>query len=180
MSTEYTPDRDPMSMLPRVKTEAAARIVGVGYEGFRSYLKRGILGRTGLLPSFHVPGADTFDDPKPRAAWSRFDFSSLCLIRTAKILMDSGYSYEKANSVVSNYRHWSKLAHDHVPTLRYLMVWPPYGDNILFEGDEIKFISDRLLEIGNAQGPVSIINLEQIQEHVRLGMLAEADLHVDA
>lgn len=32
-----------------VTTARAAEIVGIGYEGLRSYLKRGLLGRSGVL-----------------------------------------------------------------------------------------------------------------------------------
>lgn len=94
--------------------------------------------------------------------------------------MDSGFSYEKANSVVSSYENWSKLAHDSSPTHRFLMVWPPFGDNILFEGENIKFMGDRLLETRSDDGPVTIIDLGQVQEHVLKGMLEEARLNPSA
>lgn len=58
-----------LAKLPRVSSAQAAEIVGIGYEGFRSYLKRGLLGRVGMLPGFHRAGADTRDDPAPRAKW---------------------------------------------------------------------------------------------------------------
>ncbi len=91
--------------------------------------------------------------------------------------MDSGFTYEKANSAVSSYKKWTALAHDFVPTRRFLMVWPPFADNILFEGDNIKFMGDRLLEISVESGPVTIIDLAQIQQHVLDGMLLEAGLN---
>lgn len=87
--------------LPAVTSARAAEIVGVGYEGFRSYLKRGLLGRVGMLPSFHAPGSATTDDPAPRSGWKTFSMADLCLMRIAKMLMDSGFSFVSANAVVS-------------------------------------------------------------------------------
>lgn len=159
--------------LPSVTSAKAADIVGVGYEGFRSYLKRGILGRTGMLPGFHAPDSATRDDPAPRAkpGWKTFGFADLCLIRTAKVLIDSGFSFNSANGIVSSHRLWSCLQHDVEPVDRHLMVWPPYGDHILFEPHDLVHLPDRLSEAGGA-GTVTLVNLGDVQRHVRDKLLS--------
>lgn len=156
--------------LPRVSSARAAEIVGVGYEGFRSYLKRGILGRVGMLPGFHAAGSDTHDDPKPRAGWTMFGMADLCLMRIAKLLMDAGFSFASANSVVSNHELWSRIQHDREPTDRFLLLWPPYGDHIVFDPDELHQLPARLKEAA-AHGPVTLLNLGDVQRHVA-GQLA--------
>jgi hypothetical protein len=150
---------------PGVTSAAAAKIVGIGYEGFRSYLKRGLLGRVGMLPGLHVPGSHTTDDPSPRVGWKTFGFSDLCLMRTAKILMDSGFSFASANSVASQHQLWSRLQHDEAPTDRFLLLWPPYGDHILFDPTDLHLLPQRLKE-AEAHGVVTLINLGDVQRHV--------------
>jgi hypothetical protein len=154
--------------LPSVTSAKAADIVGVGYEGFRSYLKRGILGRTSMLPGFHAPGTATSDDPTPRAkpGWKTFGFADLCLMRTAKVLIDAGFSFNSANGIVSSHRLWSCLQHDVEPVDRYLMIWPPYGDHILFEPHDMVHLPGRLGEAG-AAAIVTLVNLGDVQRHVR-------------
>jgi hypothetical protein len=151
--------------LPRVSSARAAEIVDVGYEGFRSYLKRGLLGRVGMLPGFHRAGSDTHDDPAPRSGWTTFGFADLCLMHIAKTLMDAGFSFSSANSVVSRQEIWSRMAHDGNPTERYLLIWPPYGDHIFFEADELHHLPNRIAE-AKAQGVFTLLNLEEVQRHV--------------
>lgn len=148
-----------------VTSARAAEIVGIGYEGFRSYLKRGLLGRVGMLPGFHAAGSSSTDNPVPRAGWQRFNETDLCLMRIAKMLMDYGFSFASANGVVSQQDLWSRLAHDESPTDRYLMIWPPYGDHVLFgPADMGHFQAD--LKAASAQGPVTVINLGDVQRYV--------------
>ena len=139
----------------RVSSARASEIVGVGYEGFRSYLKRGLLGRVGMLPGFHAPGAATSDDPMPRAGWQMFGFVDLCLIRLAKMLIDNGFTFASANSVVSQHRLWDSFRPDGEPVDRYLLLWPPYGDHIVFEPSELGFLPAPA-EIFETQAPVGL------------------------
>ena len=147
-----------------VTTARAAEIVGLGYEGLRSYLKRGLGGRTGMLPGFHQPGADTHDDPISRAKWMRFSFPSLCMFRTAKLLIDAGFSFEQANGVVSQHDIWSNFAHDQRPVDRLMAVWPPYGDHIIYHPEEIELLYKALRA---APEIVTIINLGKVFSYVR-------------
>lgn len=157
----------------RVASAGAAEIVGIGYEGFRSYLKRGLLGRVGFLPGFHVPGADTHDDSAPRSGWKTFDATSLCLMRLAKILMDAGFSFASANSVVSKDGLWRRLQHDRHPVDRFLLLWPPYGDHILFDPADMHLLPARLAEAKDL-GVVTLINLGDIQRHVAAALADKA------
>lgn len=149
----------------RVSSARASEIVGVGYEGFRSYLKRGLLGRAGVLPGFHRPGAHTSDAPAPRAGWQTFGFADLCLMRLAKMLMDTGFSFASANAVVSQHDLWDRFQHDEEPTDRYLLLWPPYGDHILFEPQDLQHLPLRMKE-AETHGVTTLINLGDIQRHV--------------
>lgn len=151
--------------LPRVSSAIAADIVDIGYEGFRSYLKRGLLGRVGMLPGFHRAGSDTEDDPAPRKGWMTFGFADLCLMRTAKLLMDVGFRFESANGIVSRYQIWQGMAHDRAPVDRYLLVWPPYGDHILFEPHEMQHLPERIAE-ARAHGVITLLNLGDVQRYV--------------
>jgi hypothetical protein len=148
-----------------VSSARAAQIVGVGYEGFRSYLKRGLLGRVGMLPGFHAPGAGTSDDPSPRSGWKKFGLADLTLMRLAKMLMDAGYAFTSANSVVSRQELWSLLQHELAGGHHFLLVWPPYGDHILFGPEDFHHLPDRMAEAG-AQGVTTLINLADVQREV--------------
>jgi len=154
-----------LSELPRVSSARAADIVDVGYEGFRSYLKRGLLGRVGMLPGFHRAGSDTHDDPAPRSGWMTFGFADLCLMRIAKLLMDAGFSFISANGIVSRHGVWSHMAHDEAPVDRYLLVWPPYGDHVIFEPDELHHLPKRIKE-AEVHGVITLLNLGDVQRYV--------------
>ena len=154
-----------LSDLPRVTSAHAAVIVDVGYEGFRSYLKRGLLGRVGMLPGFHRACSDTQDDPTPRSGWMTFGFADLCLMRIAKLLTDAGFSFNSANGIVSQHAIWTRMAHDEAPVERFLLVWPPYGDHIIFDPADLKYLPKRLVEAG-AQGVFTLINLGDVERYV--------------
>lgn len=154
-----------LSNLPRVPSARAAEIVDVGYEGFRSYLKRGLLGRVGMLPGFHRAGDDTHDDPIPRSGWMTFGFADLCLMRIAKLLMDAGFTFNSANGIVSQHAIWTRMAHDDTPVDRFLLVWPPYGDHIVFDPADLRHLSKRLKEAG-AQGVFTLLNLGDVERYV--------------
>ena len=159
---------------PKVTSKRAAEIVGIGYEGFRSYLKRGLLGRTGMLPGFHRPGAGASDDPTPRSGWQTFGLADLCLMRLAKMLMDSGFSFESANSVVSQYQLWDRFQRGEASADRYLLLWPPFGDHMVFEPEDLALLPQRLKE-ASARGVATLINLAEVQRHVERLLLKEPD-----
>lgn len=151
--------------LPRVSSARAAEVVDVGYEGFRSYLKRGLLGRVGMLAGFYGANSNASDDLAPRSGWTKFGFADLCLMRIAKILMDAGFSFSSANAVVSQHEIWSDMAHDEAPTERYLLIWPPYGDHIIFNANELHHLPARIEE-AKAQGVFTLLNLGEVQRYV--------------
>lgn len=151
--------------LPRVSSARAAEVVDVGYEGFRSYLKRGLLGRVGMLPDFHAAGRDSHDDSAPRSGWKQFGFPDLCLMRIAKLLMDAGFTFASANGVVSQQKIWSRMAHDVEPVDRFLLIWPPYGDHLIFDAEDLHHLPARIKEAG-AFGVVTLLNLGDVERYV--------------
>ena len=159
-----------LSELPRISAAGAADVVGIGYQGFRTYLKRGLLGRVGMLPGFHRAGGNTFDDPAPRSGWMMFGFADLCLMRIAKLLMDNGFSFESANSAVSRHEIWTRMARDEKPVDRYLLIWPPYGDHIIFDPADMQHFPARIAE-AQAQGVFTLLNLGDAQRYVMQAML---------
>lgn len=70
------------AVIATVTTSRAAEIVGIGYEGLRSHLKRGLLG------------------PSERT-WKRFTFSDLCVARLAKLMLDIGLSFEMVKEIAA-------------------------------------------------------------------------------
>lgn len=159
-----------------VTTARAAEIVGVGYEGLRSYLKRGLGGRVGMLPGFHRPGADTHDDPMPRAKWKRFSIPDLCLFRMAKLLIDAGFTFDAANSVVSRHDRWSAFAHDKEPVHRVMAIWPPYGDHVIYEPDQMDLLQKALKD---APEIVTLVNLGEVHAYVLAALNEGADSPAD-
>jgi hypothetical protein len=63
------------------------------------------------------------------------------------------------------------MAHDTEPTERYLLMWPPYGDHIIFEPHDLHHLPDRIKE-AEAQGVFTLLNLGDVQRYVA-GKLAE-------
>ena len=162
-----------LTQLPRVSSARAAEIVDVGYEGFRSYLKRGLLGRVGMLPGFHRANGGTSDDPSPRSGWTMFGFPDLCLMRIARLLMGAGFTFDSANAVVSQHKIWTRMARDKDPIGRYLLIWPPYGDHIIIGVDDLCHLPG-LIKEAEAQGVFTLIDLADVQRYVARH-LASAD-----
>jgi hypothetical protein len=107
----------------RTKTAQAADIAGVGYEGFRSWLKRGLLKATGALPQFYAA-----EDVKAEIAnakrwqWSSFGFADLCCFRLAKLLFDAGLPWQVVSPIVSDHALW-RSHHRDDPATRYLAIF---------------------------------------------------------
>lgn len=147
-----------------VTTAKAAEIVNIGYEGLRSYLKRGLLGSSGLLAPFVHRDSPAPDLSTVRAKWKRFGLVDLCLMRLAKQLIDLGLSFEQANGIVSRDDLRKVFARDASAAGTTLMAWPPYYDFILFAGDDLRHLPDRLAEAGDV---ALLVQLDRIAEHVR-------------
>ncbi|WP_158684115.1 hypothetical protein [Stenotrophomonas sp. MYb57] len=146
-----------------VTTSRAAKIVGIGYEGLRSYLKRGLLGGSGVMPPFVGKNAPAPDLSVVRATWKRFGFTDLCLMHLAKQLIDMGLTFDQANSVVSNEKMRPLFREGALKENALVMCWPPYHDFIVFEGEERRKLPDWLRE---TNGTAILIELNAIAKAV--------------
>ncbi len=90
----------------KVTTRRAAEIAGMGYEGLRTCLKRGLLKHTGMLPPFVERGQPAPELDAKRWSWKDFGVSDVCMCRLAKILMDGGVSFEHAREIASREDLW--------------------------------------------------------------------------
>lgn len=137
-------------MEPTVTTAKAAEIVDIGYEGLRSYLKRGLLGRSGILLPLVASDAPAPDLSNARAKWKRFGYTDLCLIRLAKQLIDLGLSFDQANGIASNEDVRRIFNARRSEGNSVLLAWPPYFDFIVFRQEDLRYLPDRLTEAGDS------------------------------
>ncbi len=151
-------------MEPTVTTARAAEIVVIGYEGLRSYLKRGLLGSSGVMAPFVHRDAPAPDFGRIRAKWKRFGIVDLCLMRLAKQLIDLGLSFEQANGIASSEDVRQAFSDRRRLSGAILMTWPPHYDFILFVGDDLQHLPDRLTDVGDI---AVIVQLDRIAAHVR-------------
>ena len=154
-----------------VTTAQAAEIVGIGYEGLRTYLKRGLLGSSGLMSPFVGRDTPAPDLSRVRAKWTRFSFTDLCMMRLAKQLMDSGLPFDAANGIVSNEEVRSYFTARAEANGALLLAWPPHYDNILFARDDFQFLPQRLSELGSMGVVNVLVQLDPIKEHVSEALL---------
>lgn len=151
-------------MSTTVTTANAAEIVGIGYEGLRSYLKRGLLGRSGVLLPFVGQNTPAPDQSTIRSTWKRFGFTDLCLMRLAKQLIELGLTFEQANSVVSR-EDMRPLFREQAPIIEaILMCWPPHYDFTVFSGDDLQHM---LKQLADARDVAILVNLGITAAHVR-------------
>jgi hypothetical protein len=85
-------------------------------------------------------------------------------MRLAKQLIDLGLSFEQANGIASRADVRNVFAQGPSAAGTTLMAWPPYYDFILFAGDDLRHIPDRLAEAGDV---AVLVQLDRIAEHVR-------------
>lgn len=155
-------------MRSTVTTSLAAKIVGIGYEGLRSYLKRGLLGSSGVMPPFMGKDVPAPDLSVVRATWKRFGFTDLCLIYLAKQLIDMGLTFDQANSIVSNHKMRPLFQEGASKKDALVMCWPPYHQYIVFKGEERRHLADRLDE---TDGTAILIELNAIAKTVTSKLL---------
>jgi hypothetical protein len=148
----------------RLKTAQAADVAGVGYEGFRSWLKKGLLKDTGTLPKFYAADAPAEIADAKRWRWSAFGFADLCSFRLAKLFLDAGLSWETVNSVVSENDVWQ--SHHHTdPMRRYLAIFPTSNQWTLYSAESL---ADEL-KTGILKGHLmTLVDLHALQQSVVL------------
>jgi hypothetical protein len=125
-----------MNTILKLKTAQAAEVAGVGYEGFRSWLKRGLLKDNGMMPKFYAADAPAEISDAKRWRWSAFGFVDLCSFRLAKILLDAGLPWEFVNSVVSYDDVWRSHRSDR-PETRFLAVFPETRQHTLYSPETL-------------------------------------------
>jgi hypothetical protein len=154
-------------MATTVTTAKAAQVIGIGYEGLRSYLKRGLLGSSGFLPPLVGRDAAAPDLTNVRSTWKRFGFTDLCLMRLAKQLIDLGLNFEQANTLVSHEGLRPLFREQAEITDAVLMCWPPHYDFILFKRDDLHLLPLRLDDVGNS---ALVIKLDATAKHTRTAL----------
>lgn len=119
-----------------VKTAQAAEIAGVGYEGFRSWLKRGLLRETGTLPRFYAAHAPAEVADAKRWRWSAFGFADLCSFRLTKLMLDAGLPWGMASAVASDEALWHSH-HSGTNCTRYVAVFPKSNQYTLYSPETL-------------------------------------------
>jgi hypothetical protein len=117
-----------------LKTAQAAEVAGVGYEGFRSWLKRGLLKSAGILPKFYAADVPAEVVDAKRWRWSSFGFADLCSFRLAKMLFDAGLPWATVDVIVSGLwqSHWHRDS-----AARYLAVFAKTPEWRLYSGQTL-------------------------------------------
>jgi len=149
-----------------VTTATAAQIVGIGYEGLRSYLKRGLLGSSDLLPPFVGRDTPAPDQSNVRAKWRRFGVVDLCLMRLAKLLMDAGLDFAAANTIASN-ADVRRLFQGGRPSKELILTWRPFHDFILFGKEDLVHLPNSLADVQRISAVNTLIYLAPIWEEVQ-------------
>ena len=121
-------------------------VVGIGDEGLRSYLKRGLLGTSGLLAPFVHSRSPAPDPSAVCATWRRFGIVDLCLMRLAKQLLDAGLDFDAANSIVSH-AELRRLYEAGRPERALVLTWHPFTEYILFGHDDLAHLPNRLADL---------------------------------
>ena len=119
----------------RVKTAQAAEIAGVGYEGFRSWLKRGLPKDTGILPKFYASDAPAEIADAKRWRWSSFGVADLYSFGLTKLMLESGLPWSMVCSVASDERLWR--SHRSGSNVRYVAVFSRSDQYTLYTPDEL-------------------------------------------
>ena len=112
-----------------LRTAQAAEVAGVGYEGLRSWLKRGLLKDAGAIGKFY--GRDTpaeVTDLK-RWRWSSFRFADLCSFQLAKLMFDAGLPWEIVEPIVGDL--WRSHATDG-PEAQFLAIFARSNEYTLY------------------------------------------------
>ncbi|WP_046901556.1 hypothetical protein [Gluconobacter oxydans] len=144
-----------------IKTAQAADVVGISYEGFRTWLKKGLLKSTGRLPEFSAPEVPAKIADAKRWKWSEFGFSDLCSFRAAKFLLDAGRPWHDVVAITSSEEFWRShrsLAEEHA----YLILFPTDGSYIFCSQETLDHNIEQLKAENVA---LYLINLQQLRQN---------------
>jgi hypothetical protein len=145
-----------------LRTAQAAQVAGVGYEGLRSWLKRGLLEDAGAIGKFS--GRDTpaeVTDLK-RWRWSRFDFADLCSFRLAKLMFDAGLPWEIVEPIVGGL--WRSHATDS-PESHFLAIFARSNQYTLYSKKTLA--DDLACDIVKAEW-MTLIDLHELRKDVMI------------
>ncbi|MBS1067163.1 hypothetical protein [Gluconobacter cerinus] len=145
----------------KIKTAQAADVVGISYEGFRTWLKKGLLKSTGRLAEFSAPDVPAKIPDAKRWKWSEFGFSDLCSFRAAKFLLDAGRPWCEVVAIASSEEFWRSHrspAEEHA----YLILFPTDGSYIFCSQETL----DQNIEQLKAENvALYLINLQQLRQN---------------
>ncbi|MFT8491021.1 MAG: hypothetical protein ABF672_10800 [Gluconobacter oxydans] len=144
----------------KIKTAQAAAVVGISYEGFRTWLKKGLLKSTGRLPEFSAPEEPAKIDDAKRWKWSEFGFADLCSLRIAKLLLDAGQSWEMALTVTGEQKLWES----HRNSFReydYLILFPTDRSYSFCPPDEL---NQNIEQLKAEKVALYVINVQQLRQ----------------
>jgi hypothetical protein len=150
-----------------VTTAKAAEIVDIGYEGLRSQLKRGLLGRSGILIPLVASDAPAPDLQNVRSKWSRFGYVDLCLMRMVKQLVDLGVDFEQANSIASREDMRPLFKRGGGEVNEVLLMRPLDRDFFVLKPEELSRLKDHISD----QGSAIVVDLAKTAGHVRKALV---------
>ncbi len=145
-----------------LKTAQAADVAGVGYEGFRTWLKRGLLKDTGTLPKFYAPDVSAEIADAKRWRWTAFGYSDLCSFRLTKILLDSGLPWEVVSPIVSDNTLWNSHQSED-GTIQCLVIINQGAEYLLYDR---KTLATQLAAGKIGVSIMTIIDLDHLQKDV--------------
>ena len=151
-----------------LKTAQAAEVAGVGYEGFRTWLKRGLLKGAGLLPKFYAPHVSAEIADAKRWRWSSFGFADLCSFRLAKLMFDAGLHWEVVDTIV--HELWQSHQYDNCST-PYLAVFAKTSQWTLYSAQTLAADLDAGVMRSNW---MTLIDLHELRRSVMMRTRAAA------
>ncbi|MFT8346571.1 hypothetical protein [Gluconobacter oxydans] len=145
----------------KIKTAQAAAVVGISYEGFRTWLKKGLLKSTGRLPEFSAPEVPAKIADAKRWKWSEFGFADLCSLRIAKLLLDAGRPWNDVVAIASSEELWRshrspEEEHD------YLVLFPVDGS---YGFCPKKKLDQNIEQLQAENVALYVINVQQLRQN---------------
>jgi hypothetical protein len=145
-----------------LRTAQAAEVAGIGYEGLRSWLKRGLLKDAGVLPKFLSPEEAAEVTDLKRWRWSSFGFADLCSFRLAKLMFDAGLPWEIVEPIVG--KLWRSHATDSAEA-HFLAVFARSNEYTLYSKNTLA--ADLACDLVKAEW-MTLIDLHELRKDVMI------------